>query len=220
MHDRRRRLPIFYRDGDCIDVASETVWLALECKGIEYVTVLAHPTAPDVPRIVWPDDHDDYYERDDEGGDDDQGGDSSPAAAPTTTTTTTTTIVTDPILLLEEIQRRYPNESPQFYPKVSSAVDVSRCNVLRLPGVMPRNTDPKYMSSAPYVFLGRGDGRVDDDGDECDDDGGGGLISARRSSIAVTLEEIEEMMEEYDAGPFLCGRDICAADIGEWREYK
>ena len=36
----RRLLPILYRDGYCVDVASETVWLGLECKGVEYVTVL------------------------------------------------------------------------------------------------------------------------------------------------------------------------------------
>ena len=130
-------------------------------------------SCPGVPRIVWPDEEDDV-----ERG---------------SSTISSTTTITDPIRLLEEIQSRYPNEYPQFYPRVSSAVDASRCDILRLPGVMPRNTDSWTMSSAPYIFRSRDD----------DDDGEDGLSLVNRSSIAVTLEEIEEMQEEYDMGPFL-----------------
>eukprot|EP00984_Skeletonema_dohrnii_P001333 scaffold415_cov129-Skeletonema_dohrnii-CCMP3373.AAC.2 len=50
---------------------------------------------------------------------------------------TTTTTTTDPVKLLEQIQSRYPDTAPQFYPPLSSAVDASRCNIMRLPGVMP-----------------------------------------------------------------------------------
>ena len=172
-----RRLPILYRDGHCVDVASETVWLALECKNVAHVTVLVFsgeeedPTSSNVvvPRIIWPDDDDDAR----------------------------FSMETDPIRLLEQIQSRYPDNPPNFYPRVSSAVDASRCNIMRLPGIMPRYTDPRYASSAPYIFR---------------DDG---ISLVKRSSHAVTLEEIEEMQEEYDQGPYLCGRDVSAADIGE-----
>lgn len=174
----RRLLPILYRDGHCVDVASETVWLALECKNVAHVTVLVFSGEEEedstssnvvVPCIIWPDDDDDAR----------------------------SSVETDPIRLLEQIQSRYPDDPPNFYPRVSSAVDASRCNIMRLPGIMPRYTDPRYASSAPHIF--RDDGKS--------------LV--KRSSHAVTLEEIEEMQEEYDQGPYLCGRDVSAADMGE-----
>ena len=183
---QRRLLPILYRDGHCVDVASETVWLALECKNVAHVTVLVFPgegededsTPSDVvvPRIIWPDD--DIDDIDDENA--------------------RSSAETDPIRLLEQIQSRYPDDFPNFYPRVSAAVDASRCNIMRLPGIMPRYTDPRYASSAPHIFR---------------DDDGKSLV--KRSSHAVTLEEIEEMQEEYDQGPYLCGRDVSAADMGE-----
>ena len=129
-----------------------------------------------VPRIIWPDD--DIDDIDDENA--------------------RSSAETDPIRLLEQIQSRYPDDFPNFYPRVSAAVDASRCNIMRLPGIMPRYTDPRYASSAPHIFR---------------DDDGKSLV--KRSSHAVTLEEIEEMQEEYDQGPYLCGRDVSAADMGE-----
>ena len=184
---QHRQLPILYRDGNCVDVASETVWLALECKNVAHVTVLVFSVEEEeedstssnvvVPRIIWPDD--DKYDDDDD--------DNARSLAET-----------DPIRLLEQIQSHYPDDFPNFYPRVSAAVDASRCNIMRLPGIMPRYTDPRYASSAPYIFR---------------DDDGKSLV--KRSSHAVTLEEIEEMQEEYDQGPYLCGRDVSAADMGE-----
>ena len=171
-------LPVLYRDKECICAACESVWLALEVKNIHYVTVLVDKDANVVPRIEWP-----------TATDDDEDDGKSEAAA----------ITSDPIKLLEQIQSRYPDNEPNFYPKLSAAVDASRCNVMRLPGVMPRNSDESLMSYAPYLF--RTDGTL-----------------VKPSSHAVSLEEVEEMQEEYYLGDFLCGKTITAADI-IWAPY-
>ena len=34
----KEKKPILYRDKDCIDAASQSVWLALECKNVDYIT--------------------------------------------------------------------------------------------------------------------------------------------------------------------------------------
>ena len=116
-----QRKPILYRDKDCICAASETVWLALECKNVDYLTVLvSKDDDEDVPRIIWPQDNDTENEN--------------------INNESSNEVETDPVKLLEQIQKRYPNNNPQFYPKLSAAVDASRCNIIRLPGVMPRNS--------------------------------------------------------------------------------
>ena len=182
---------MLYRDKDCICAACESVWLALEVKNVEYVTVLVDKNNASedddgdeqismLPRISWPSTTDD-----DESNKNDHD--------------TTTTTTTDPVKLLEQIQSRYPDTAPQFYPPLSSAVDASRCNIMRLPGVMPRNSDTNLMSYAPYLF--RDDGTL-----------------VKPSSHAVSLEEVEEMQEEYYLGDFLCGKAITAADI-IWAPY-
>ena len=169
---------MLYRDKDCICAACESVWLALEVKNVDYVTVLVDTNAASdetmVPRISWPDTNNDDSNTDSNG-------------------------TTDPVELLEQIQARYPDNTPQFYPPLSSAVDASRCNIMRLPGVMPRNSDTNLMSLAPYLY------RTD-----------GTLVKA--SSHSVSLEEIEEMQEEYYLGDFLCGKAITAADL-IWAPY-
>jgi len=172
----QQRKPILYRDKDCICAASQSVWLAMECKNVDYLTVLVSKEEDEaVPRIVWPKDEDD--------DDNDDNNNNNEAE-------------TDPIKLIEQIQKRHPETLPQFYPKISLAVDASRCQILRLPGVMPRNSDPSWMSHAPFLF--RSDG-----------------TKVARSSHCVSLEEVEEMQEEYYLGSYLCGRDVCAADMGE-----
>lgn len=158
-------LPILYRDKQCVDLSSQIVWLALECKNIEYVTVLVDK-ADDVPRISWPEDDE------------------------------STPVTTDHIQLLEQIQSRYPEPIP-FYPKISISVDASRSNIMRLPGVMPRNSDPSLMSASPFLF------RTDE------------LVA--KSSHCVSLEELEEMMEEYE-GPYICGEVVTGADL-VWMPY-
>ena len=189
-------LPVFYRDKNCICAACESVWLALETKCVQYNTVLVDIDSNDsnsnddvtitIPRITWPAD-DTSTNNNNNNNDDDA------------TTINKNTACNDPIQLLEQIQKRYPDNPPNFYPSLSSAVDASRCNILRLPGVMPRNSDPALQSLAPHLF--RADG-----------------TRVKQSSHAVTLEEIEEMQEEYYLGDFLCGRDITAADM-IWGPY-
>ena len=98
--DGTAELPILYRDKECICASSQTVWLAMECKNIDYITVLVSKEDDQrVPRVVWP------------GCDDDVATNSEHA-----------------IEILEQIQARYPDVYPPFYPKISAAVDASRCN--------------------------------------------------------------------------------------------
>ena len=170
--------PILYRDKDCICIASETVWLAMECKNVDYLTVLVSKEDDDaIPRIEWP---------------------TNPNANVDNGEALELEVITnDPIKLLEQIQKAYPDNKPPFYPKLSAAVDAARCNIMRLPGVMPRYSKPEYMSHAPYLF--KEDGTL-----------------AQRTSHCVSLEEVEEMQEEYYLGNYLCGRDVTAADLGEF----
>ena len=104
------------------------------------------------------------------------------------------TIQTDSLDMLEKIQQEYPNHPPNLYPKgISECLDAVRCNIVRFKGVFPRRTyDCIY---APYLFLEKG----------------GGLVSD--SNLMVTLEETDEVLEEYFQGPFLCGKDVTAADV-------
>ncbi|KAL7516860.1 hypothetical protein ACHAWX_001834 [Stephanocyclus meneghinianus] len=182
VREAKSHLPILYRDKDCICIASEIVWLALECKNVEYLTVLVskrdkHDDDNDgLPRILWPDDDDD----------DDVDSHNNSNNGPISTS--------DPIQLLEQIQSRYPSRPPQFYPKISISVDASRSNILRLPGVMPRYSDPALASLSPFLF-------------RCDG------TAVPKPSHCVSIEEFEEMMEEYDAGPYLCGAELTAADM-------
>ena len=149
----------------------------MECKNVDYLTVLvSKDDDEDVPRIVWPQDND---------NDDD-----------TINNKSSNEVETDPVKLLEQIQKRYPNNNPQFYPKLSAAVDASRCNIMRLPGVMPRNSNVNFMSLAPYLF--KEDGTM-----------------VKKSSHSVSLEEVDEMQEEYYLGSYLCGKDVTAADMGK-----
>eukprot|EP00578_Thalassiosira_sp_NH16_P001154 CAMPEP_0181140816 /NCGR_PEP_ID=MMETSP1071-20121207/35500_1 /TAXON_ID=35127 /ORGANISM="Thalassiosira sp., Strain NH16" /LENGTH=503 /DNA_ID=CAMNT_0023227781 /DNA_START=428 /DNA_END=1939 /DNA_ORIENTATION=- len=185
---RRRSLPVLYRDKECICAASETVWLAMECKGVEYLTVLVskeEDAQQAVPRIEWPEVEDE---------DDDKSNKGNRQSKDEIVNTET-----DPIKILEQIQLRYPDDPPNFYPRVSLAVDGARCSIMRLPGIMPRYSEPDFMSLAPHIF--RDDGTL-----------------VKRSSHRVSLEEVEEMLEEYFLGPFLCGRDVSAADM-VWAPY-
>ena len=170
--------PTLYRDKDCICAASETVWLALECKNVDYLTVLVSKDDDEyVPRIIWPQDNDTENEN--------------------SNNESSNEVETDPVKLLEQIQKRYPNNNPQFYPKLSAAVDASRCNIMRMPGVMPRNSNVNFMSLAPYIF--KEDGTM-----------------VLKSSHCVSLEEVDEMQEEYYLGSYLCGKDVTAADMGKY----
>ena len=61
--------------------------------------------------------------------------------------------------------------------------------------MMPRYTVPSV--EAPYVFRsGNDDGEIVQD-----------------FKYEVTLEEVDEILEEYDEGPFIAGESVTAADI-------
>lgn len=107
---------------------------------------------------------------------------------------------TDSLEIIERIQKEFPEKEPNLYPKgISECLDAVRCNIVRFKGVFPRRTAPNLF--APYLFLEKG-----------------GLVS--NSNHMVTLEETDEVLEEYYQGPFLCGKQFTAADVvwGPWLE--
>jgi len=84
---QQQRQPVLYRDKECVCAASQTVWLALECKNVEYLTVLVSKEEDNaIRRIDWPINDDD---------DDDENENGINVKA----------IETDPIELLEQIQK-------------------------------------------------------------------------------------------------------------------
>jgi hypothetical protein len=174
--------PVLYRDAAGLSVAAQQVWLALEIKEVDYVTVLVSvdeeqqvPSStsstsmsavvpsilPVVASIPIPD---------------------VPIPDPTSTSTTMPmpsmpvviqwpdgTKQTNVMEILERIQKDYADKSPDLYKRVSVAVDNVRCNMQRFDPVFPRNTDPTLY--APYMFR----------------KGGGGEVTSRDSHM-VTLE--------------------------------
>ena len=152
--------PVLYRDEDAICPYSQQVWLALEAKNVDYVTVLVPSSDTSPLKVTWPDGSQQ----------------------------------TNSLEILERIQQEYPDQEPNLYPKgISECVDSVRCNIVRFKGVFPRRTSNNIY--APYLFLEQGRG----------------LVST--SNHMVTLEETDEVLEEYYQGPFLCGKDFTAADI-------
>jgi glutathione S-transferase len=146
-----------YRDRTAACPFCQRVWLALEVKGIDYITVLHDEEL----RVEWPDG----------------------------------TTQQDSLDILERIQKEYPGE-PNFYPKVSASVGGVRANIVRFNSVFPRNTDD--LKDTPFLYRS---GEV-----------------VQKSDHTVTLEETDEMLEEYDDGPFFCGATITAADIA-WAPF-
>lgn len=173
---------VLYRDANGWCPRCEQAWLALEVKGIDYVTVLVDGGGEGdggagcydnpgtvLPRVAWPDG-------------------------------TVHVGSGDMLPFLEKVEEVSPpgSSSPAFFPDISAAVDIVRTSIdRRFDGVMPRYTRPS--GTAPYVY------RVDKAAEE------GEVV--QRFKYQVTLEEIEEMLEEYDDGPFIAGRGITAADI-------
>jgi len=166
--DPAAALPVLYRDKACIDAASQTAWLALECKGVDYLTVLVSEEADDaIPRIVWPE-----GDRAGEGDGDEEGGAAAAAAAAADMEECDVDVpegippvvrrggeeeeggTTDPLRLLEQIQARYPDREPQFYPSLSMCVDAARSHIMRLPGILPSvGTLPREVRSAAAPAL-------------------------------------------------------------------
>ena len=109
--------------------------------------------------------------------------------------------------ILEEMQKRYNEDNGHpldLYKRVSVSVDNVRCSLMRTPGVFQRKTDMEHYQNvclAPYLFTPEG-------------------TLTNRNQHMVTLEEIDECLEEYDDGPFICGDFVSAADMvwGPWLE--
>lgn len=147
---------VLYRDRNGWCPYAERVWLALEVKRADYVTVLIddkYDNPRGVPRVQWPDG--------------------------------TIQESSDIYKILERIEAEYPH-APNFYPDVSVSVAIVRNNIeRRFDGVLPRYTKPSAL--APYVFREE-DGKV-----------------VPEFKYDVFLEEVEEILEEYDDGPFFAG---------------
>ena len=166
---------IFYRDTESICPFAQQIWLALEVKNINYVTVLVDTVIEEHSwssplRVQWPDG----------------------------------TLQTDALEILERLEKEYPggeesNGVLNLFPSISAAVDSVRCNIVRFQGVFPRNTQPNPY--APYLIRQKNPQDLSD------------TSWAPESDHLVTLEETDEVMEEYYQGPFLCGAQITAADI-------
>ena len=148
---------VFYRDRNAECPFCERVWLALEIKGIDYITVLHDEEL----KVTWPDG----------------------------------TTQHDSLDIIERLDKEYPGE-PDLYPRVSQSVGGVRANIVRFKGVFPRNTDSRR--ETPFLYRS---GQV-----------------VPRSDHMVTLEETDELLEEYDDGPFFCGETITAADIA-WAPF-
>ena len=155
--DNYAGVPILFRDKDGLSPNAQRIWLALELKDVEYVTVLVDEQGDENVKLQWPDG----------------------------------SIQTDVKQVLESIEANNNDREPELYKRISLAVDNVRDNMMRLDPVMPRNTEPSLY--APYIFRD------------------GGLTS--RDSHMVSLEEVDEILEEYDDGPYFCGDFISAADI-------
>jgi glutathione S-transferase len=110
-------------------------------------------------------------------------------------------IQTNALEILERLEREYPADkghNPHYYPSLSKAVDSVRCNIVRFNGVFPRNTQPNLC--APFLIRQSAKGDVP-------------TSWVPESDHMVTLEETDEVLEEYFQGPFLCGARLTAADI-------
>ena len=108
--------------------------------------------------------------------------------------------------MLEKIQAEYPNNGPDLYKQdISVSVDIVRASIeRRFHGIMPRFTEPSTV--APYIFCNEESRQRD------------GHAIVPKFKFDVCLEEIDEVLEEYDDGPFFAGSDITAADVF-WAPY-
>mmetsp|Transcript_32335 Transcript_32335/g.71415 ORF Transcript_32335/g.71415 Transcript_32335/m.71415 type:complete len:438 (-) Transcript_32335:68-1381(-) len=106
--------------------------------------------------------------------------------------------------ILEKIQKECP-DGPDLYPQdISVSVDIVRASIeRRFDGIMPRYTEPS--SVAPFIFR-----------DEQFREHEGEVVP--KFKFQVSLEEVDEVLEEYDDGPYIAGKGITAADI-YWIPY-
>ena len=109
----------------------------------------------------------------------------------------------DIVQILERIDKEYP-QPPLLFPDVSVSVALVRDSFERFDGIMPRFTRPSTLT--PYVFACRIQRAGSFEIEEC---GLGELVP--KYKFEVSLEEIEETLEEY-AGPFFAGKSVSAID--------
>ena len=105
--------------------------------------------------------------------------------------------------VLERIDADYP-QPPILFPDVSVSVALVRDSFERFDGIMPRFTRPSALT--PYVFACRLQRAGSFEIEECEL---GELVP--KYKYEVSLEEIEETLEEY-AGPFFAGQCVTATD--------
>ena len=119
--------------------------------------------------------------------------------------------------ILEKIQEEYSNIKPDLYPSISISVDIVRSSIeRRFEGIMPRYTLPSSLT--PFIFLEECALEKDPlsklgTAEVCRDDD-----VVQKFKLKVSLEEIDEVLEEYEDGEFIAGEDITAADI-YWAPY-
>jgi glutathione S-transferase len=178
--------PILFRDKNGICPLCQQVWLALEVKGIDYITILV----------------DDVDQQENTNND---------WSSPLQVQWADGSVQTDVLEILEKMEQTFPAAStnindkdtsryaPNLYPSISKAVDSVRCNIVRFKGVFPRNTVPTKL--APYLIRQATSPEKDT------------TIWVPIDDHMVTLEETDEVLEEYYQGPFLCGAKLTAADI-------
>lgn len=119
--------------------------------------------------------------------------------------------------ILERIQEEYSKQKPDLYPSISISVDIVRASIeRRFEGIMPRYTLPSSLT--PFIFLE--ECAVEKDplsklgtAEVCREDD-----VVQRFKLKVSLEEIDEVLEEYEDGPFIAGEKFTAADI-YWAPY-
>lgn len=160
---------VLYRDKQGVCPLSEQVWLALELKNIDYLTVLVDKEMDNIGL------ESDYA-----------------SLSPVCLEWPDGVKQTDVMEILERLEEKYPG-NPNFFPSISVAVDSVRCNIVRFQGVFPRNTLANWY--APYLIKKDASSLVDE------------------NQHLVTLEETDEVLDEYDDGNYLCGDKITAADI-------
>ena len=123
----------------------------------------------------------------------------------------------DMFQILEKIQEQYSDTTPDLYPSISISVDIVRASIeRRFEGIMPRYTLPSSLT--PFIFLEECALEKDPlsklgTAEVCRDDD-----VVQKFKFKVSLEEIDEVLEEYEDGNFIAGEDITAADI-YWAPY-
>jgi glutathione S-transferase len=101
--------------------------------------------------------------------------------------------------ILEKIQIEYQNGPDLYKQDMSVSVDIVRASIeRRFYGIMPRYTEPSAV--APFIF--RNEEIREREGEV-----------VPKFKFQVSLEEIDEVLEEYEDGSYFAGRDITAADI-------